>query len=71
MALILQRKPGQRIVLMLPDGQRVSIKVDEYARRPVKLYVEAPESVGIFREELLGPNAGSYAGTYEDWRDKS
>ena len=48
--LVLSRKPGQRVVL--PD-QEVIINVVSVHGQVVRLGIEAPPDVSIFREEVL------------------
>lgn len=52
--LILQRKRDEAIVLDLPDGVRVRIVVLSFhGDTSVRLGIEAPRDVPVFREELL------------------
>jgi len=54
--LILQRRPGQRVRLTLPDGSLVWITIADvrsWAAGTVALGIEAPASVKVLREELI------------------
>ena len=46
--LVLSRKPGESIVI----GNSIRIKIVELASGAVKLGIEAPPEVSIYREEL-------------------
>lgn len=50
--LVLTRKPGQKVMLMIGD-ERVWVSVDWIDQRKVALRFNASERVAIFREELL------------------
>ena len=57
--LVLSRRPGEAIVMRLPNGQRIKVIVCE--RRvggAVALAIEAPRAVEIWREELAAKAAG-------------
>lgn len=53
--LTLTRKPGERVVLTMPDGRTITVTFWEYQHRRhgAKLSFEAPADVVIMREELL------------------
>lgn len=51
--LSLSRLPGERLILILPDGRRIVVEAVNVQRGRVTLGVEAPQDVRIFREELL------------------
>jgi carbon storage regulator CsrA len=51
--LVLSRKVRQRLKLCLPDGGEVTITILRAAGDVVRLGVEAPRAVGVWREELL------------------
>ena len=48
MPLKLSRRPGQRLFI----GETVTVTVLEVRGRQVKLMIEAPDDVPIYREEL-------------------
>ena len=51
--LVLSRRPGERVIVRLPDGREIRIAVVEYRRdRQVRLALDAPDDVVIYREEL-------------------
>ena len=49
MALVLTRRPGQKIIL---DRPRIEIIVDSVVGKTVKLVIKAPKHIRISREEL-------------------
>ncbi len=51
--LVLSRRAEEALVLVLPDGTRLEVKVLELGRRQVRLGVEAPRRVAVWRKELL------------------
>ena len=52
--LTLSRKAGERVLLMLPDGQEIWVSVVTVkANGSVRLGFDAPPDVDIKREELL------------------
>lgn len=53
MSLVLRRRPGERVLLILPDGGRITVELHYLAEHPVKLLFDAPAGVRIVREELL------------------
>jgi carbon storage regulator len=55
--LVLSRKPGQRIVI----GEDVVITVVEFRGNVVRLGIEAPRSVPVYREEVLARDEESQA----------
>lgn len=51
--LIIDRRLGDRIVISLPDGGEVVVEVVFMRSDKVKLGVQAPRSVPVWRQELL------------------
>ena len=51
--LVLTRRADERLVLLLPDGERITVQVVRLGRERVRLGVEAPPRVAVWREELL------------------
>lgn len=51
--LILSRKEGEGITLVLPNGDEISIVLTEYRGKETKVGVFAPDNVTILRDELL------------------
>jgi carbon storage regulator len=51
--LILTRRKGGRVILMLPEGQQIIVTVTEIDRGKVRLGFTAPDDIPIYREELL------------------
>lgn len=50
MALVLTRRPGQKIVL---DRPHIEIIVDSVVGKTVKLVIKAPKHIRISRDELI------------------
>lgn len=50
--LILTRKKGERIVILLPDGRQVAVGVHELSPGRVKLAFSAPPGLKIYRQEV-------------------
>ena len=50
--LVLRRKPGESVVLILPDGTQASVAVLAVEGGRVKLGIQALPDVTILREEL-------------------
>lgn len=50
--LVLERKPTQRIILDLGDGREVVITYVERYGEKIRVGLDAPRSVTIFREEI-------------------
>ena len=56
--LIVTRRPGESIVIELPDGEQIAITVLEVKGKQVRLGTDAPDDVPIVREELVeGPQS--------------
>lgn len=55
--LVITRKSGQRVRLLLPSGEAIWILVekDVHSGTNIRLGIDAPASVVIAREELLRP----------------
>ena len=52
--LVVTRRPQERVILRLPDGQAIAVTVCSlHGEDKVRLGFEAPRAVEIFREELL------------------
>jgi len=59
--LVLKRNPDERIILTLPDGSRITVLV--VSGGSVKLGIDAPPAVGIWREEIAPAAARGPAGS--------
>ena len=51
--LVLTRRPGESVVLVLPDGRRVSVTFVQHHGHGAVLGFDAPHDVRIWREELI------------------
>lgn len=51
--LVISRLEGESIVLFLPGGDRITLTVERTGAHKVRLGIEAPPTVGIWRDELL------------------
>jgi carbon storage regulator len=59
--LVLTRKLGEKIVI----GDNITITVVDIDRGKIRLGIECPRHVPIFRSELLGPKPVAVAGGKE------
>jgi len=50
MALVLTRRPGQKLIL---DRPHIEILVDRVNGKNVRLVIVAPQNVSVMRDELL------------------
>jgi carbon storage regulator CsrA len=55
--LILTRRPGERVRLLLPDGREIWVGLAEVQGQRARLTFDAPLEVQIAREEVLGKRA--------------
>lgn len=53
MALTLQRRVGESIILTMADGTEVRVKVHKIFQGKVKLQFHTSDEVAIWREELF------------------
>lgn len=51
--LKLARRPGESIVINLPDGQTIVVLVYALHGKQVRLGIDAPKEVEILRQELV------------------
>ena len=51
--LVLSRKERESIILELPNGEQVIIKLLKYLGQLTQVGIDAPQDVEILREELL------------------
>ena len=51
--LILTRRPGEKLILELPNGDRVAVTVLEVKGNQVRIGTDAPDDVVIVRGELV------------------
>jgi carbon storage regulator len=51
--LVLSRNPDERIVLVLPDGRRVTVLYANIHGQQIRLGIEAPSDVRIYRGEIM------------------
>ena len=61
--LVLGRREGERIVCELPDGSRIWVRIDRIKSDSVRVGIEAPPAVGIWREEIAPAAARCPAGS--------
>lgn len=50
--LLLDRKIDEVIILRLPGGRTITLRVKELTNKQTKLGIEAPDYVKIYREEV-------------------
>ena len=51
--LILTRRPGETLIIELPTGEQIQVKVLEVKGNQVRIGTDAPDDIAIVREELL------------------
>ena len=51
--LILTRRPGESLIIELPTGEQIQVKVLEVKGNQVRIGTDAPDDIAIVREELL------------------
>jgi carbon storage regulator len=51
--LILTRRPGEKLIIETPAGERIEVTVLSIKGNQVSIGTEAPDAVSIVREELL------------------
>ena len=52
MALILERKEGESIVIILPDGRTGRLTITSTGRSHARVAIDLPSDVTVLREEL-------------------
>lgn len=60
--LVLGRFPGERIVITLPDGRRVTVAIVEANGTRVKIGIDAPKDVPVNRAETLANRMSATGG---------
>jgi len=61
--LVLSRRKDERIVMILSSGETIVATVCDIAGGSVKLGIDAPPAVGIWREEIAPAAARGPAGS--------
>lgn len=58
--LVLSRRPGERIVLKLPNGEQIELLVADVhrQRKVVRIGIDAPRDVEIYRSEIMNESPG-------------
>ena len=51
--LILTRRPGESLIIELPTGEQIQVKVLEVKGNQVRIGTDAPDDIAIVREELM------------------
>jgi carbon storage regulator len=51
--LILTRRPGETLIIELPNGKQIDVTVLEVKGNQVRLGTDAPDDIAIVRKELL------------------
>jgi len=51
--LILTRRPGEKLIINLPTGERVAVNVLEVKGNQVRIGTDAPDEIAVVREKLL------------------
>lgn len=50
--LVLKRRTQERVIITLPDGRRITVKLCEVDRNYARLGFDAPTDIRIDREEI-------------------
>jgi carbon storage regulator len=51
--LVLTRRPGETLIIELPTGEQITVRVLEVKGNQVRIGTDAPSDISIVREELL------------------
>lgn len=51
--LKLTRRPGESLILLLPDGRQIEVVVDNKRGNQAGLAIDAPQDIKILRTELI------------------
>ena len=51
--LVLQRNPDQSITMILATGERILVRVKDLSAKSVRLCIDSPDDVRVFRTELV------------------
>jgi carbon storage regulator len=51
--LILTRRPGETLIIELPTGEQIQVKVLEVKGNQIRISTDAPDDISIVREELV------------------
>lgn len=60
--LVVTRKRYEKVVILTENGERIEVSIARIGFGYVRLGIEAPDSVGVYREELLEDPDGSEVG---------
>ena len=50
--LILTRRPGETLIIELPNGKQIDVTVLEVKGNQVRIGINAPKDVAVHREEI-------------------
>jgi carbon storage regulator len=59
--LVLSRKEGKSVVMVLPSGEKITIVINSISGNRTSLGIDAPRDVKIIRGELEQPGEASAA----------
>lgn len=51
MVLVLNRRPGDAVVMKLPDKRSITVVVDRQGSNRIRVIVDAPEDITIHRKD--------------------
>ena len=51
MVLVLNRRPGDAVVLKLPDKRSITVVVDRQGSNRIRVMIDAPEEIEISRKD--------------------
>lgn len=50
--LVISRKVGESVILTLESGDKIKIQVTDIDRNKVRIGIDAPKEIGVFRSEI-------------------
>ena len=57
MVLVLNRRPGDAVVLKLPDKRSITVVVDRQGSNRIRVMIDAPKEIEISRKDREERNA--------------
>lgn len=51
--LVLSRREQETVVILLPDGREITVKLQELRGNRARISFDAPPDISIFRSEVL------------------
>lgn len=60
--LVLSRRELETVVILLPDGRQMTVKLQELRGNRARLSFDAPPDISIYRSEVLSHSHAAAAG---------